>query len=75
MIPIIRDRKENPMTNQEMRELRNRLGIIDYKINYKTGVHLGVIEDFFSGKTEDLAPADRQKIEKVLNAELRTKKG
>ena len=75
MIPIIRDRKENPMTNQEMRELRNRLGIIDYKNNYKTGVHLGVIEDFFPGKTEDLAPADRQKIEKVLNAELRKKKG
>ena len=71
---IIRDRKEKPMTNQEMRELKKQLGIIDYKINYKTGVHLGVIEDFFSGKTEDLAPADREKIEKVLKAESRKAK-
>ena len=74
MIRIIRDRKEKPMTNQEMRELKKQLGIIDYRINYKTGVHLGVIEDFFSGKTEDLDPADRQKIEKMLSKELRKKK-
>ena len=54
------------MDNQEMRALKERLGLIDYKINYKTGVHLGVIEDFFSGKTEELAPKDREKIVALL---------
>ena len=42
---------------------------IDYKINYKTGVHLGVIEDFFSGRTEELDPKDRAKIEALLKTE------
>ncbi len=54
------------MDNKEMRRLKEQLGIINYRINYKTGVHLGVIEDFFSGKTEELDPKDRQKIEKLL---------
>ena len=59
------------MTNQEMRDLKERLGIIDFKINYKTGVHYGVIEDFFSGKTDELAPKDREKIEALLEAEAK----
>ena len=59
------------MTNQEMREIKERLGIIDFKINYKTGVHYGVIEDFFSGKTDELDPKDRQKIEALLEAEAK----
>ena len=59
------------MTNHEMRELKKSLGIIDYKINYKTGIHLGVIEDFFTGKTDELSPADRQKLEKMLKAEAK----
>ena len=59
------------MTNQEMRDLKERLGIIDFKINYKTGVHYGVIEDFFSGKTDELAPKDRQRIEALLEAEAK----
>ena len=59
------------MTNQEMREIKERLGIIDFKINYKTGVHYGVIEDFFSGKTDELDPKDRQRIEAMLQAELK----
>ena len=57
------------MDNREMRRLKEELGLIDYKINYKTGVHLGVIEDFFSGKTEELAPEDRKKIEALLENE------
>ncbi|MBR6351563.1 MAG: hypothetical protein IKR93_04505 [Firmicutes bacterium] len=59
------------MTNQEMRRIKEQLGIIDFKINYKTGVHYGIIEDFFKGKTEDLDPKDRVKIEKMLEAELK----
>ena len=51
------------MDNQEMRSLKENLGLIDFKICYKTGVHYGVIEDFFSGKTDELAPKDRQRIE------------
>jgi len=59
------------MTNQEMREIKESLGIIDFKINYKTGVHYGVIEDFFSGKTDELDPDDRRKIEAMLEAEAK----
>ena len=59
------------MDNQEMRALKEQLGIIDYKINYKTGVHLGVIEDFFSGKTEEIPPKDRAKIEALLREEAK----
>ncbi len=57
------------MTNKEMRRIREELGIIDFKINYKTGVHYGIIEDFFKGKTEELPPKDREKIEKMLEEE------
>ena len=59
------------MTNQEMRTLKEQLGLIDFKINYKTGVHYGVIEDFFSGKTEELDPKDRRRIEALLEAEAK----
>ena len=59
------------MDNREMRQLKEQLGLINYKINYKTGVHLGVIEDFFSGKTDELDPKDRQKIEALLAAEAK----
>ncbi len=62
------------MDNQEMRALKERLGIINYKINYKTGVHLPVIEDFFSGKTEELAPKDRERIEALLREEAKKAK-
>ncbi len=57
------------MDNQEMRKLKEELGLIDFKIGYKTGVHYGVIESFFSGKTDELAPKDRERIEALLLAE------
>ena len=59
------------MDNQEMRSLKEQLGLIDFKINYKTGVHLGVIADFFAGRTEELDPKDRERIEAMLRAEAR----
>ncbi len=62
------------MDNQEMRRLKEQLGLIDYKVNYKTGVHLSVVEDFFSGKTEELAPKDRERIEALLTAEAKKKR-
>ena len=62
------------MTNQEMRTAQKELDLGYFKINYKTGVHYGVIEDFFGGKTEELAPADRQRIEALFEAEAKKKK-
>lgn len=59
------------MDNQEMRSMKEKLGLINYKINYKTGVHLSVIEDFFSGKTDTLADKDRRKIETLLLSEAK----
>ncbi len=63
--------KEDYMDNQELRALKEKLGIINYKIAYKTGVHLNVIEDFFSGKTEDLGAKDRERIEALLLKEAK----
>ena len=57
------------MTNQELRKLKEDLGMIDFKINYKTGVHLGVIVDFFAGRSEELSPRDRQRIEALIESE------
>ena len=57
------------MDIQELRRRKEELGMSDYKINYKTGVHLGVIEDFFSGKCELLELRDREKIEALIEAE------
>ena len=54
------------MDNQELRRKKEALGLSDYRINYKTGVHLGVIEDFFAGKSEELAPRDRRMIEALI---------
>ena len=62
------------MTNQEMREAQKNLDLEYFKINYKTGVHYGVIEDFFNGKTEELAPKDRERIEELIRAEAKKKK-
>lgn len=63
--------KEDTMDNQQLRSLKKQLGIINYKINYKTGVHLGVIEDFFSGKSDELSPEDRRRIETLLKQEAK----
>ena len=57
------------MDIQELRKRKNELGLSDYKINYKTGVHLGVIEDFFSEKCDLLELRDREKIEALIEKE------
>ncbi len=59
------------MTNQQMRDIVNQLDVNYFKIGYKTGVHLPVIEDFFNGKTDTMDPKDRARIEKMLKAEKR----
>lgn len=62
------------MTNEEMREAQKRLEIEYFKLNYKTGVHYGIIEDFFNGKTEELAPKDRERLVDVIEKESKRKK-
>ena len=61
------------MTNQEMRRIRDDYNVSLFKINYKSGVHYGIIEDFFNGKTDELADKDRELIVKVLEAEKKRK--
>lgn len=61
------------MTNQEMRRIRDDHNVSLFKINYKSGVHYGIIEDFFKGKTDELADKDRERIVKVLQAEAKKK--
>ena len=51
------------MTNEEMRRMKERLEIGEFKINYKSGVHYGIIEDFFKGKTDELAPKDLERLD------------
>ncbi len=62
------------MTNQEMRSIQQQLDINYFKINYKSGVHYGIIEDFFNGKTEDLSEKDRQRIIAVIEADMKKNK-
>jgi len=57
------------MDNQELRNKKETLGLSNFKINYKTGVHLGVVEDFFAGKIDELSPRDRRKIEELIEKE------
>ena len=57
------------MENRELRSRKEQLGLSDFKINYKTGIHLGVIEDFFAGRSDELPPKDREKIEALIAAE------
>ena len=61
------------MTNQEMRRIRDDYNVSLFKINYKSGVHYGIIEDFFNGKTDELSDKDRTLIVKVLEAEKKRK--
>ncbi len=61
------------MDNQELRRRKEELGFIDYRVAYKTGVHLGVVEDFFAGRTEELAPKDREKIEALIDTASKKK--
>ncbi len=61
------------MNNQELRRMKEQLGYSDFRIGYKTGVHLQVIEDFFAGKTEELDYKDRQKIEALFEAAAKKK--
>ena len=60
--------RETAMENQELRSKKEALGLSDFQINYKTGVHLSVIEAFFSGRSDELSPRDRRRLEELIRA-------
>ena len=62
------------MDNARMRELKEQMDVIDYKIAHKTGVTYDTIVDFFKGKRDELDPSDRKKIEAVLIQEAKKNK-
>ena len=62
------------MNNEEMRTLKEKLEMPDFKIGYKTGVRYDTILDFFRGKTDELEPGHRKLIEEALIKEAKRKK-
>lgn len=62
------------MEISEIRALRQQLGLSDQKINHKTGVHLGVIERFFSGQSDELTPRERLLLEQLMTSEQKKRR-
>ena len=57
------------MTNQEMRNIKESLGVEMFKLNYKAGIRLPNLEAFFAGDDNALNGLDaraRDRLEKVL---------
>ena len=62
------------MTNQEMRNIKESLGVEMFKLNYKAGIRLPNREAFFAGDDHALDELDataRERLEKVLEAEVK----
>ncbi len=59
------------MTNQEMRNIRESLGVEMFKMNYKAGIRLPNLEAFFAGDDNALDAKARERLEKMLEAELK----
>ena len=59
------------MTNQEMRNIKESLGVEMFKMNYKAGVRLPDLEAFFAGDDSALDAKARERLEKMLEAELK----
>ena len=57
------------MELHELRAQREALGLSDQKICHKTGVHLGVVEAFFSGRSDALTPRERRLLEELMTSE------
>ncbi len=62
------------MTNQEMRNIKESLGVEMFKLNYKAGVRLPNLEAFFAGDDSALDIKSRERLVKVLEQELRKSK-
>ena len=59
------------MTNQEMRNIKETLGVEMFKMNYKAGVRLPDLEAFFAGDDGALDAKARERLEKMLEGELK----
>ena len=59
------------MTNQEMRNIKESLGVEMLKMNYKAGVRLPHLEAFFAGDDNALDDKARERLEKMLEDEVK----
>ncbi len=62
------------MTNQEMRNIKESLGVEMFKLNYKAGIRLPNLEAFFAGDDnafDNLDAKARDRLEKVLSDEVK----
>jgi hypothetical protein len=64
-------KQEVQMTNQEMRNIKESLGVEMFKMNYKAGIRLPNLEAFFAGDDSALDAKARERLEKMLEAELK----
>ena len=63
--------QEVQMTNQEMRNIKESLGVEMFKMNYKAGIRLPHLEAFFAGDDGALDDKEKARLEKVLEYEVR----
>ena len=59
------------MTRQEMRNIRESLGVEMFKMNYKAGVRLPQLEAFFAGDDNALDEKALERLEKMLASEVK----
>jgi hypothetical protein len=64
------------MTNQEMRDIVERLNVEMFKMNYKAGIRLPNLEAFIAGDDNALSydPKAKDRLEKMLKQELKKNK-
>ena len=62
------------MTRQEMRNIRESLGVEMIKMNYKAGIRLPNLEAFFAGDDNALDAKALERLEKMLAGELKKSK-
>ena len=64
------------MTNQEMRDIVERLNVEMFEMNYKAGIRLPNLEAFIAGDDNALSydPKAKDRLEKMLKQELKKNK-
>ena len=62
------------MTKQEMRNIKESLGVEMFKMNYKAGIRLTNQKAFFAGDDSALDAKALERLEKVLAAEVKKSK-
>ena len=62
------------MTKQEMRNIKESLGVEMFKMNYKAGIRLPNLEAFFAGDDSALDAKALERLEKMLADEVKKSK-